>query len=132
MSTTPTALRSRYNVFIQDHEVAWELVMAALAVAFLVVGFASDEATGAESTARTIVELALTGVFAAEFLSRFLAAHYRRRYLQGHWIDVIALVPSVRGFRLLRLIRLLRLVRTFAGVYRALSSIEPLATALAP
>jgi voltage-gated potassium channel len=42
-------------------------------------------------------------------------------------VDALALIPTVRGFRLLRLLRLLRLVRAFAGVYRAASSYERLA-----
>jgi len=58
------------------------------------------------------------------------ASRDRRAYLRGHWIDAVALIPTVRGLRLVRLLRflrLLRLVRVFAGVYRALSSIERLA-----
>jgi voltage-gated potassium channel len=59
-------------------------------------------------------------LFATEFSVRFLAAQSRRAYLRGHWIDLVALIPSVRGLRMLRLLRLLRLIRTFSGVYRAL------------
>ena len=72
-------------------------------------------------------ELALTTVFAAEFVSRFVAARDRRAYLRGHWIDLVALVPASRGLRILRILRLLRLVRTFAGVYRALGHVGSLA-----
>jgi hypothetical protein len=37
-------LRPSYLAFIVLHERAWELVMAALAVAFVAIGFASDQA----------------------------------------------------------------------------------------
>jgi hypothetical protein len=37
-------VRRRFNDFVARHEVAWELTMAALAVAFVVVGFVSDDA----------------------------------------------------------------------------------------
>jgi hypothetical protein len=40
-------LRATFNAFIERHEVAWELVMAALAIAFVAVGFAADAADAA-------------------------------------------------------------------------------------
>jgi voltage-gated potassium channel len=95
--------------------------MAALAVAYLIVGFAGDEPNA--SPVSGTVETVLTVVFAAEFGSRILASYDRSRYLRGHWIDLIALIPVARGLRVFRLIRLLRLVRAFAGVYRALGHV---------
>jgi voltage-gated potassium channel len=119
--------RHRINAAFVDHEVAWELVMAALAVTYVAVGFVLDEAPAAARSGLEITELGLTVVFVLEFSIRLLAAHERGRYLRGHWIDVIALVPPVRGARVLRLLRLLRLVRAFSGVYRALAHVESLA-----
>jgi voltage-gated potassium channel len=95
--------------------------MAAFAVAFVVVGFAGDDAASLNVLA---IEYALTALFTVEFGTRFAAARDRKRYLAGHWIDLVALIPTARGARLLRL---LRLVRAFTGIYRALSSIERLA-----
>jgi voltage-gated potassium channel len=115
----PTSLRDRFNAFVSDHEVAWELSMALLAVAFVATAFIEDPALEP-------IEWTLTGIFAAEFATRFLAARDRLQYLRGHWIDLIALVPAVRGVRLLRLLRLLRLVRVFAGTYRALGHLDRL------
>lgn len=120
-------LRRRYNDFIARHEVAWELTMAVLAIAFVIVGFAVDAADAASRPALEAADTALTVVFVAEFASRFLAAFDRRAYLRGHWIDLIALIPVVRGVRVLRLLRLLRLIRAFAGVYRALLHVERMA-----
>jgi voltage-gated potassium channel len=120
-------LRERYNRFIERHEVAWELGMAVLAIAFVIVGFAVDSADATIRPALAVADTALTVVFVAEFTTRFLAAWDRRAYLRGHWIDLVALIPVVRGVRVLRLLRLLRLVRAFSGIYRATQRIERLA-----
>jgi voltage-gated potassium channel len=120
-------MRARYNAFIARHEVAWELGMAALAVVFVIVGFAAEGADAASRPAYERIDLALTVVFAAEFVSRFLASYNRRAYLRGHWIDLIALIPVVRGVRVLRLLRLLRLIRAFAGLFRATQHFERMA-----
>ena len=114
--------RDRYLAFIERHDIAWELAMAVLAVAYVVVGFAADEADASTLQTLDVVEGVLTVVFAAEFGSRFLASYRRRSYLRGHWIDLVARSPA-RGLRIARLLRLLRLVRTFASVYRATSHI---------
>ena len=117
----------RFNEFVDRHEVPWELTMAVLAVAFVVVGFASDDAGPSLLPTLEAFDLALTAVFIAEFGSRFLASYDRRRYLRGHWIDLVALIPAGRGLRLFRLLRLLRLLRAFAGFYRVLTHYERLA-----
>ena len=118
---TPTQMRDRYLAFVAGHEVASELTFAGLAVAYVIVGFAD------ETPVSQVTEFALTIVFAAEFATRIAASYDRRAYLRGHWIDLVALIPTVRGFRLMRLLRLLRLVRAFAGVYRALNHVSTLA-----
>jgi voltage-gated potassium channel len=112
------AFRDAFNRWFVTHEVAWELAMAALAIVYVALGFVVDEVEGARPEIGAI-ELGLTGVFVLEFGSRILAARSRTAYLRGHWIDVIALAPPIRGARVLRLLRLLRLVRAFAGIYRA-------------
>lgn len=119
--------RRRYNGFIERHEIAWELTMAALAVVFVAVGFALDDAPPGTVAPLAALDLALTAIFVAEFASRLVAAPSWRDYLRGHWIDALALIPTARGVRVLRVLRLLRLVRAFAGVYRALVGLERLA-----
>jgi voltage-gated potassium channel len=118
----------RFNSFIEHHEVAWELGMAMLAVVYVAVGFALDDHSF-QSMAPVLeaIELGLTVVFAAEFLSRFVASTGRSGYVRAHWIDLVALIPVARGLRILRVLRLLRLVRAFAGVYRALGHFGVLA-----
>jgi voltage-gated potassium channel len=117
-------MRDRFNSFVERHDIAWELGMAFLAVVFVAVGFALDEAGADARPALESMELLLTGVFIAEFALRFSASRDRAGYLRGHWIDLVALAPPARGARPLRLLRLLRLVRAFAGVYRAALHLE--------
>jgi hypothetical protein len=116
-----SSLRARYNVFVDRHEVAWELAFAGLAIVFVVAGFAD------ESPAISALEIGLTLVFIAEFALRLGASYDRRAYLRGHWIDLAAVIPTTRAVRLLRRLRLVRLVRAFAGRYRAVAHMTELA-----
>ena len=119
--------RERFNTFVARHEVFWELTMAALAIAYVGIGFAGDATSGATRTNLEALDLGLTIIFVAEFGSRFGATFDRAAYLRGHWIDLFALIPVARGVRVLRLLRLLRLVRAFAGLYRTLEHFERMA-----
>lgn len=123
----PSGLRDRFLAFIARHDIAWELTMAALAVAFVIIGFAVDDADASARPTLETAELALTLVFVAEFGSRFLASYDRRAHLRGHWVDLVALIPAGRGLRIFRLLRLLRLIRAFAGIGRALTHVDRLA-----
>ena len=118
MAARPASLRDRYLSFIARHAIAWELAFGALAVVYVVIGFAAE---GATQPTLAVVEAVITAVFVLEFASRFLASYDRRAYLRGHWIDLIALLPLARWLRLLRLVRL------FAGFNRALGNVERLA-----
>jgi voltage-gated potassium channel len=119
--------RDQFNAFVERHEVAWELVMGALALVWVALGFLIDEVGAGVRSDLEAAELVLTGVFVLEFGSRLLAAHDRRQYVTGHWIDALALVPPIRALRVLRLLRLFRLVRAFAGFYRAAMHVQGLA-----
>jgi voltage-gated potassium channel len=122
-----TPARDAFNGWFVTHEVAWELAMAALAVLYVALGFVVDDLAAGERPEIQAAELVLTGIFAVEFGSRILAARSRLAYMKGHWIDVVALAPPIRGARVLRLLRLLRLVRAFSGMYRAGLHIQGLA-----
>jgi voltage-gated potassium channel len=115
-------LRGRYTAFVAAHEVAWELVMAALTIGWVVVSFTVGE--DEDHPWVLVFDLTVWVILGAEFLTRLAASRDRRAYLRGHWIDAIALIPAARVLRLLRLFRLIRLVRAFAGFYRALVSID--------
>ncbi len=111
--------RMAYSEFVSRHEVAWELTMGGLALVWVALGFLIDQVGPGAVPTLEVAELALTGVFIAEFTSRLYAAHDRAQYLRSHFIDALALIPPVRALRVLRLLRLFRLVRAFAGFYRA-------------
>ncbi len=57
--------RDRYLAFIARHDIAWELLMAALAVVYVAVGFAVDDASEGARPVLEALELSLTLVFAA-------------------------------------------------------------------
>ncbi|MDQ3552874.1 MAG: hypothetical protein M3395_00475 [Chloroflexota bacterium] len=64
-------MRENFNSFVARHEVSWELTMAVLAVLYVVVGFASDDVGPATAPTLAAFDLTLTGVFVAEFATRF-------------------------------------------------------------
>ena len=71
MAASLTAVRDRYNRFFVDHEIAWELVMAALSIAFVVVGYVSEGVPERDALQYVVIEIVLTAVFMIEFFSRF-------------------------------------------------------------
>ena len=115
------ALRTSINDFFVRYDVLWEALMAILVVVWLLLGAEPRGAIG------QLASDAITVFFAIEFGVRFLAAYDRREYFRGHWIDVVTLLPMLRGFRLLRLLRLLRLVRATRGLTSAVGILEYLA-----
>ena len=117
-------VRHRYNAFVARHEVAWELFFAGLAVLFVALAFVPIPVGSSTEATVLALEWTITGIFIAEFASRLWAAESRRAYVRGHWIDLISCIPPVRWFRFFRLLRLLRLLRAFAGVGRALTSLD--------
>jgi voltage-gated potassium channel len=102
--------RAAINQFVAKHELAWDLTMAALALVYVVLGLFEDHALGPLSV-RTVTpfEIGITSIFLAEFALRFYAAPSRAQYLRRHWIDLLALLPSIRYLRFLRLGRLIYL-----------------------
>ena len=120
-------IRARYRTFVARHEVAWELAFAGLAVVFVAFAFVPTVPGSATEAAVLTAEWIITATFIAEFTSRLWASESRVGYVRGHWIDLISCIPPVRWFRWFRILRLLRLVRAFAGVGRALTSLDRLA-----
>lgn len=134
MSTTasataamPPSAKERYRWFIDRHEVAWELLFAGLAAAFVSMAFIPVEPRSGEEATLETIEWLITGVFIFEFGSRLWAAISRPAYLRAHVVDLISCIPPARWFRWFRLLRLLRLVRAFAGVGRAMTHVDRLA-----
>lgn len=52
-----------------------------------------------------------TYVFVVELALRFFAEQRKARFFKRYWLDVLAVIPLFRSFRILRIFRLLRLFR---------------------
>jgi len=107
----PTILQMLMNritafSFVQRHLRAWELTMASLAVFSVAIGIYASQTNEPEMFVN--LEWALTFVFAAEYGFRLWAAPSRIQYFKSALLDLVSLIPPVRGARLLRLLRLLR------------------------
>lgn len=98
--------RAKVQAFILRHLRAWELIMAVLALFSVAVGVGASQLGEPDVLVNT--EWALTGVFALEYGIRMWAAPNRVKYFKSAIIDLISILPPVRGARLLRLLRLLR------------------------
>lgn len=98
--------RSRIHGWIDRHLRAWELVMAGLALLSVGIGIAASQL--GEPAVLVSAEWLLTGVFAFEYGLRLWSAPRRITYFKFSLIDLISILPPVRGARLLRLLRLLR------------------------
>lgn len=98
--------RKATHSFVMRHLRAWELAMAGLALLSVAVGVGASQLGEPDVLVNT--EWALTGVFALEYGIRMWAAPSRVKYFKSAIIDLISILPPVRGARLLRLLRLLR------------------------
>lgn len=107
----PQLNRRSVYAFIDRHLLIWDVSMACLALLYLGAGFLEDNPVGAMN-ADTLapVEYLITFIFLAEFLLRLYVAPSRRAYLRAHWIDLLALLPSIRWLRFLRVGRFFRVL----------------------
>src|SRR6478752_4790512 len=103
--------RRGVNAFVARHQLAWDMAMAGLALAFIGLGFVEDQAPRFYEIWLSPVEVAITAIFVAEFAVRCYAAESRAMYLRRHWIDLVALLAAVRALRFLRLGRVATLLR---------------------
>jgi voltage-gated potassium channel len=104
--------RDGVNSFFHRYDLAWTLFMAALAL--LYVGLGLEEEQSSPVLTLPTIELFLnvvTAIFVTEFVVRLYSAPSRWRYLRRHWIDILAVLPSLRYLRLLGLARLAVLLR---------------------
>jgi voltage-gated potassium channel len=123
MNARPSAL---VQEFFDNHEAAWEIFMIFLAVIFVAIGFLPDyweQAIGTDTL--DLIDWGLTGFFALEFIVRFTVSPWKKKYLKGHWVDLIAIIPFARWLRLARILRILRLFR-FVRSYQVLNSLDKL------
>lgn len=97
-----------------EHAVDMPLLVLALASVPLVV--LEDTSQGAVSSAATVANWAIWGLFAVDLAVRvWLARGHRRKYLASHWYDVgivvLSVLPYLRPLRILRSARALRVLR---------------------
>ena len=107
------SLRQRCHAFIERHLRSWELVLALIAAISVFVGIRSTEL--GEPDELSTVEWALTGVFATEYALRIWAAPSRFGYFKSALIDLVSILPPIRGVRLLRLIRFMRVAENLGA-----------------
>lgn len=86
--------------------------MAALALLYVGLGLEEERSgpLGSRSTTELILNV-ITAIFVSEFVVRIYGAPSRWSYLRRHWIDILAVLPSLRYLRLLGLARLAVLLR---------------------
>src|SRR5438445_10921764 len=105
----------RLSKFVDHHRQRWDVMMAALTVLYVALGFFEDPLRW---NAADIVVWALSGIFFLEFLLRFLDDSRPLVYLRDHWIDLVTSFPAVGPLRLLRLLRLLRVFNSARMIRR--------------
>jgi voltage-gated potassium channel len=71
------------------------------------------------------LQAGLTAIFWLELAARAWVASNRRRFLQLHWVDLLAVLPFPPALPVLRLLRLLLLFRASMLVNRNLSRFAP-------
>lgn len=106
-------LRERCHRFVQRNLRVWEITVALLALASVYVGVRSTELGEPQDLAN--VEWALTGIFAAEYAFRVWASPSRIGYVKSALIDLVSILPPVRGVRILRLIRFMRVAENLGA-----------------
>lgn len=104
--------RGALTGFVDRHALVWELTMAALTVAYVVLAFAQDQQA---SVAPSAAVFGLAAFFAAEFFARLYDSPSRLHYLKSHWLDILTCVPVVGSFRAFRLVRLVAFIRIGAA-----------------
>ena len=105
-------LRDRINWFFHHYDLPWTLFMAVLALVYVGLGLEEEQSSPLISLPTVEVVLnVITAIFVTEFVVRIYGAPSRWRYLRRHWIDILAVLPSLRYLRLLGLARLAILLR---------------------
>ncbi|MFF4346453.1 potassium channel family protein [Streptomyces sp. NPDC001530] len=102
----------------ESAQARWELhtqrPLLALAVAFALayaVPIVDSSASRSLTATCTVVEWAVWGAFAADYLVRLVLARERREFVRTHWLDLCAVIlPILQPLRLLRLVSTLLLV----------------------
>ncbi len=105
-------LRGKLDRFINDTrtEIAVAILIL-LSVVFIIVEAGMGRTDSSFYHKIVIFNDVLTMVFVLELSIRYFAETRKTRFLRRYWIDILSVMPLMRGFRILRVLRLLRLFR---------------------
>lgn len=97
-----------------------DIFMIALAVVSLGLLLYEDITRPSDAVRRQLylIDLAIIGIFATEFLWRFVQAERKGTFLLTHWYEIIGMIPAA-AFRAFRLVRLIRIVAIGSRFLRA-------------
>lgn len=103
--------KRRLRRFI-NHPITEMVIMGLIIISVVLVlyEFSLEHGTKAYRRIENLNDL-LTWVFIAELGLRFYVEQRKRRFFRKYWLDIIAVIPFLRSFRILRVFRLLRLFR---------------------
>jgi hypothetical protein len=87
-----------------QHRLGWEVTMSALAIAFVTVGLVADRLLDGPGGFIGLVLTLMTAVSVAEYLVRLGVSADRVAFVRGHLIELAAIVPPLRGLRVLTLL----------------------------
>jgi voltage-gated potassium channel len=128
------SVRLRLRAWLARHALWLDVVMAVLALAYILIGEFNDGLFGFHPSPGSVaLEIVITTVFVAEYAMRLYAAEDRLRFVRTHVLELLALISTLRllrGFQFLRIFRLLRIARlatfsvAFVRVMRALHALN--------
>lgn len=101
-----------------DRASAFQLVMVFLSFYVIIALVIEALVPLAPATAQLLrwIDNAICFVFLADFGIRFARAESKWRFMRWGWIDLLASIPMLDGFRWARLVRVIRVLRAFRSV----------------
>lgn len=99
------------------------MLLILLSVVLVLVEFSLDPKT-IEHRRVELINDGITFIFIIELGLRFWAEKKKRRFFKKYWLDILAVVPWFRTFRILRVFRLLRLFRFGVVISRRLMRVS--------
>jgi voltage-gated potassium channel len=101
-----------------DRTSAFQLVMVLLSLFVIITLIIEGLVPLAPETAELLqlIDTAICFVFLADFGIRFARAESKWKFMRWGWIDLLASIPMVDGFRWGRLVRVIRVLRAFRSV----------------
>ena len=116
--------KRRLRRFI-NHPITEMVIMGLIIISVVLVlyEFSLEHGTKAYRRIENLNDL-LTWVFIAELGLRFYVEQRKRRFFRKYWLDILAVIPFFRTFRVLRVFRLLRLFRFGIIFTRRVASVD--------